>query len=368
MNTLLSSASQLRKIAAATGLDGIANEILAVADDLERKAAASVGMPRSLDENALAHAINMMPWRTDELGPKLREFADQLWRQFCSVEANAPAEQVIGPHEVKVEDCYFEGFAPTPCPPSVMPQPAYCTSPAPAVPQGLQPIETIKYWADAYSDRASGPHFQGHGMVVQLLREYAQLREALTATPSPAPAQEVATERLVYIHNKWWKLHPKAILEADHINGLGVPPGENMMTLVHGQSGDRVKIDTKGGQTVVAMVGQHHIEVSAPHNVSDELFDALINTLTSLCGKPPTVFKSAPAQEEGRTDAWLLEQFKHHLNWELSTSNDPECDPNLLWLVHEVRGGRNDREWFLIGEGATPRHAIIAALRAKGGA
>ena len=67
------------------------------------------------------------------------------------------------------------------------------------------------------------------------------------------------------------------------------------------------------------------------------------------------------------TDAWLLEQFKHHPNWELSTSSDPECDPNLFWLVHEVKGGRNDREWFLIGEGATPRQAIIAALRAKGG-
>ena len=71
-------------------------------------------------------------------------------------------------------------------------------------------------------------------------------------------------------------------------------------------------------------------------------------------------------QEVGLTDAWLLEQFKHHPNWELSTSNDPECDQNLFWLVHEVKGGRNDREWSLIGEGATPRHAIIAALRAKG--
>jgi len=72
-----------------------------------------------------------------------------------------------------------------------------------------------------------------------------------------------------------------------------------------------------------------------------------------------------PEQEEGLTDAWLLEQFKHHPNWELSTSNDPECDPSVFWLVHEVKGGRNDREWFLIGEGDTPRNAIIAALRAK---
>ena len=52
------------------------------------------GLPRQLDENALAHAINMMPWRTDELGPKLREFAAQLWTQFCSVHATAPAPAV----------------------------------------------------------------------------------------------------------------------------------------------------------------------------------------------------------------------------------------------------------------------------------
>ncbi len=46
---------------------------------------------RPLDENALAHTINMMPWRTDDIGPKLREFAYQLWLQFCSVQAAATA-------------------------------------------------------------------------------------------------------------------------------------------------------------------------------------------------------------------------------------------------------------------------------------
>lgn len=38
MNTLKLSADHLRKIAAATGLDGIANEILAVANELEAQA------------------------------------------------------------------------------------------------------------------------------------------------------------------------------------------------------------------------------------------------------------------------------------------------------------------------------------------
>lgn len=53
------------------------------------------GQIRPLDENALAHTINMMPWRTDELGPKLREFAAQLWIQFCSVPA-APSDEPFG--------------------------------------------------------------------------------------------------------------------------------------------------------------------------------------------------------------------------------------------------------------------------------
>lgn len=41
------------------------------------------------------------------------------------------------------------------------------------------PIETVQYWAEAYADPASGEHFSGHGMVVQLLREYLALRKRL---------------------------------------------------------------------------------------------------------------------------------------------------------------------------------------------
>lgn len=50
-----------------------------------------------------------------------------------------------------------------------------------------QPIETIDYWANAYSDRASGEHFMGHGMVVVMLREYARLRRMLSTNTQPTP-------------------------------------------------------------------------------------------------------------------------------------------------------------------------------------
>ncbi|USY23984.1 hypothetical protein NIZ92_11690 [Alcaligenes sp. 1735tsa3] len=46
-------------------------------------------------------------------------------------------------------------------------------------PEVMQPIETIEYWADAYSNPEGDEHFMGHGMVVTLLREYAALRAAL---------------------------------------------------------------------------------------------------------------------------------------------------------------------------------------------
>ena len=49
----------------------------------------------------------------------------------------------------------------------------------------LQPVETIRYWLNAYSDPASGDHFMGHGMVVTLLREYLAMREA-AALAAPA--------------------------------------------------------------------------------------------------------------------------------------------------------------------------------------
>ncbi len=56
-----------------------------------------------------------------------------------------------------------------------------------------QPIETIEYWADAYTNPAKGDmHFHGHGMVAKLLTEYAQLRKALAPQPAQ-PARVVGT-------------------------------------------------------------------------------------------------------------------------------------------------------------------------------
>lgn len=53
--------------------------------------------------------------------------------------------------------------------------------------------------------------------------------------------------------------------------------------------------------------------------------------------------------------------------WELSINDDCECADDELWVVHLCSGGRNDREWRLIGSGATPRAAIDKAINAQKG-
>jgi len=58
----------------------------------------------------------------------------------------------------------------------------------PVVDLKLTPLDGIQVWIDAYTNAANGPHFMGHGRVVQLLREYLALRKLLaprTAPPLP---------------------------------------------------------------------------------------------------------------------------------------------------------------------------------------
>lgn len=64
-----------------------------------------------------------------------------------------------------------------------------------------------------------------------------------------------------------------------------------------------------------------------------------------------------------------LREFGQHTNLELSYRHGEEGDDGS-WQVHRVNGGVNDREWTLIGSGATPSDAIrqaLATLKAEGG-
>lgn len=74
---------------------------------------------------------------------------------------------------------------------------------------------------------------------------------------------------------------------------------------------------------------------------------------------------ASPPSEASRDERALLDQFGKHPNWELSYAGGWTDDP-AKWTVHEVTGGRNDRVWTTVGEGATPADAIATAIRARG--
>lgn len=51
---------------------------------------------------------------------------------------------------------------------------------------------------------------------------------------------------------------------------------------------------------------------------------------------------------------------------------NPNCElsfdcwaEDAQWQVHRVTGGRNDREWKLLAEGATPLQALLSAMKGK---
>lgn len=55
-----------------------------------------------------------------------------------------------------------------------------------------------------------------------------------------------------------------------------------------------------------------------------------------------------------------------HQNCELSFDYGDADEDGKGWCVHRVNGGRNDREWTLIGTGPTPEAALTAALSTDG--
>ncbi len=63
------------------------------------------------------------------------------------------------------------------------------------------------------------------------------------------------------------------------------------------------------------------------------------------------------APEPDDTDAALLDWLDQHPQCEVS--HDPWSD-EPRWRVHLVSGGRNDREWGLVGEADTAREALRA--------
>jgi hypothetical protein len=79
----------------------------------------------------------------------------------------------------------------------------------------LQPTATIKCWIDAYTNPSNGPHFQGHGKMVEMLREYLALRLSL----ANAAGREV-TDDVVWVvrdrASRRWRFTVDTEAEARH--------------------------------------------------------------------------------------------------------------------------------------------------------
>jgi hypothetical protein len=67
--------------------------------------------------------------------------------------------------------------------------------------------------------------------------------------------------------------------------------------------------------------------------------------------------------EEARASTAGLATMSQHLGWELDWGlRDPNDEGGECgWRVHDRRGNRSDREWTLIGFGASPAEALRAA-------
>ena len=59
------------------------------------------------------------------------------------------------------------------------------------------------------------------------------------------------------------------------------------------------------------------------------------------------------------TDKALLDWLGKHPQCEVSYDGWGDDD---RWVVHQVIGNRNDREWCVVGAGATVRAAIASAM------
>jgi hypothetical protein len=71
--------------------------------------------------------------------------------------------------------------------------------------------------------------------------------------------------------------------------------------------------------------------------------------------------KRAGVTVEGKnSDSERLDFLVKNNNFELSYQGG-WGDDDPYWAVHRVNGGRNDREWVLIGKGDTPAEAIDSA-------
>ncbi len=94
------------------------------------------------------------------------------------------------------------------------------------------------------------------------------------------------------------------------------------------------------------------------------IYRAMLSAAPAPTSQPPLHLKNPPPGELGEVD--LLDQLAADKTLTLEYSYGPEPDGDGRWTVHRVRGNVNDREWELVGEGQTPRDALLVLLGGRG--
>jgi hypothetical protein len=99
-----------------------------------------------------------------------------------------------------------------------------------------------------------------------------------------------------------------------------------------------------------------------PDKRTDETKTMAIGTLHRMASATLlSLYREVAALRQPQTDATRWRGMRK--NWELSHGPvDDEEGAESAWRVHSVNGGRNDREWTLLGIGETPEAAVDAAL------
>jgi hypothetical protein len=96
-------------------------------------------------------------------------------------------------------------------------------------------------------------------------------------------------------------------------------------------------------------------------------FSRVENDYVTTARSALAIAEKLPALLAAAEEATAITEFALHTNWELSHKHPyygDDDDDEVCWIVNEVVGGINDREWNAIGKGATPAEAMADAIRA----
>lgn len=137
------------------------------------------------------------------------------------------------------------------------------------------------------------------------------------------------------------------------IDATEVRYGMELVRLVDGEHTYQLKID---GEAAILFTD------NADGDATDQLYAYVAKRKREERVKAVQAILAAPELASRSLD--LLAEMAKHPGWSIEQGHKDfsDEDSDYGWCVHEEFGGRNDREWRLLGFGNTPAEALAAAL------